>query len=176
MVDGDHVARAAVTDAAGAFEVRRPACRNRGLPGRTPSTCEVVGATARILAVTSGAGAGCSFADLADSKPADQPVEESLGANLSVTQRHGVPHGCVSRMRFDLTTKASPEQVLQAMTDFTPGTLGDPRGPRPRFTDFTDFVDLGVERLVPDVEPTTGHQAHGPSSTTSLAAIRSKIC
>jgi len=59
-------------------------------PAGTPSTFEVVGDTARFVAITSGDGAGRFFADFASSVPVDQPVEESLGAILSVTQRHGV--------------------------------------------------------------------------------------
>ncbi len=59
-------------------------------PAGTPSTFEVVGDAARFVAITSGDGAGRFFADFASSVPVDQPVEESLGAILSVTQRHGV--------------------------------------------------------------------------------------
>jgi hypothetical protein len=59
-------------------------------PAGTPSTFEVVGDSARFVAITSGDGAGRFFADFASSVPVDQPVEESLGAILSVTQRHGV--------------------------------------------------------------------------------------
>jgi quercetin dioxygenase-like cupin family protein len=59
-------------------------------PAGTPSTFEVVGDSARILAITSGRGAGRFFADFASSVPADQSAEGSLGAILSVTQRHGV--------------------------------------------------------------------------------------
>jgi len=59
-------------------------------PAGTPSAFEVVGDSARFVAITSGDGAGRFFADFASSVPVDQPVEESLGAILSVTQRHGV--------------------------------------------------------------------------------------
>ena len=128
MIDGDHVAKAAVHDANGAFEVFEviaPAApmapphvspwtgvlfllegRVRALvgdatyavepggvvvfPAGTPSTFEVVGESARFLAITSGDRAGQFFADFAGSVPADQPVEESMEAVLSVTQRHGV--------------------------------------------------------------------------------------
>jgi quercetin dioxygenase-like cupin family protein len=128
MIDGDHVAKAAVQDAAGAFEVFEviaPAAppapphvspwtgvlyllegritalvggssydvEPGGLvvfPAGAPSTFEVVGGSARFLAVTSGSGAGRFFADFADSVPADRPVEESMAMILSVTERHGV--------------------------------------------------------------------------------------
>jgi hypothetical protein len=70
MIDGDHVAKAAVHDAAGAFEV--------------------VGDTARFVAITSGNGAGRFFEDFANSVAVDRPMEESMGAILSVTQHHGV--------------------------------------------------------------------------------------
>ena len=59
-------------------------------PAGTPSTFEVVGESARFLAITSGDGAGRFFADFAGSVPADQPVEDSMAAILSVTKRHGV--------------------------------------------------------------------------------------
>jgi quercetin dioxygenase-like cupin family protein len=128
MIDGDHVAKALVQDAAGSFEVFEvvaPAApmapphvspwsgvlylvegQVRALvgetsydvqpggvvvfPAGTPSTFEVVGGSARFVAVTSGDGAGRFFADFARTVPVDQPVEESLGAILSVTERHGV--------------------------------------------------------------------------------------
>ncbi len=128
MIDGDHIAKAAVQDEAGAFEVFEviaPAApmapphvspwtgvlfllegritavvdgtsydvEPGGLvvfPAGTPSTFGVVGEFARILAITSGDGAGRFFADFASSVPVDQPVEESLPAILSVTRRHGV--------------------------------------------------------------------------------------
>jgi hypothetical protein len=59
-------------------------------PVGTPCTFEVVGESARIVGVTSGTGAGRFFAEMADSVPHDRPVEQSLDAILSVTQRHGV--------------------------------------------------------------------------------------
>lgn len=128
MVDGDHIAKAAVHDAAGAFEVFEvvaPAApmapphvspwsgvlivldggitalvdgtsyevEPGGLvviPAGTPSTFEVVGESARFLAITSGSGAGRFFADFAGSVPVDQPLEDSMAAILSVAKRHGV--------------------------------------------------------------------------------------
>lgn len=59
-------------------------------PAGTPSTFEVVGESARFVAITSGDGAGRFFADFADSVPQDRPAEESMGAILSVSRRHGV--------------------------------------------------------------------------------------
>ncbi len=128
MIDGDHIAKAAVQDAGGAFEVFEviaPAApmapphvspwtgvlfllegritalvdgtsydvEPGGLvvfPAGTPSTFEVVGESARFVAITSGDGAGRFFADFASSVPVDQPVEDSMAAILSVTRRHGV--------------------------------------------------------------------------------------
>ncbi|GAA1477123.1 hypothetical protein GCM10009623_15690 [Nocardioides aestuarii] len=128
MIDGDHVAKAAVSDDAGAFEVfevRAPAAPmapphvspwsgvlyvlegrvtamvdgtayDAGpgdlvvFPARTPSTFEVVGESARFLAITTGDGAGRFFADFSRSVPADRPVEESFGEILAVAARHGV--------------------------------------------------------------------------------------
>ena len=128
MVDGDHVAKAAVHDTNGAFEVFEviaPAAQMAPphvspwsgvlylieghlrafvgdtsydvqpggvvvFPAGTPSTFEVVGDSARFLAITSGDGAGHFFADFATTVPIGQPAEDSLGAILSVTQRHGV--------------------------------------------------------------------------------------
>ena len=60
------------------------------IPAGTPTTVEVVGDSARFLAITSGDRAGRFFADFAGTVPVDQPVEDSLGAILSVAQRHGV--------------------------------------------------------------------------------------
>jgi len=60
------------------------------LPAGTPSTFEVVGETARFVAITSGERAGWFFADFANSVPVDRPVEQSMETILSVTQRHGV--------------------------------------------------------------------------------------
>ena len=128
MIDGDHIAKATVQDAGGAFEVFEVVAhaapmapphvspwtgvlfllqgRVRALvdgtsydvepgglvifPAGTPSTFEVVGESARFLAITSGNGAGRFFADFASSVPADRPVEDSMPAILSVTERHGV--------------------------------------------------------------------------------------
>ncbi|KQS97321.1 cupin domain-containing protein [Cellulomonas sp. Leaf395] len=128
MIDGDHVAKAAVRDTNGAFEVFEviaPAApmapphvspwtgvlflldgRVTALvgdttykvepggvlvaPAGTPVTFEVVGDFARFVAITSGDGAGRFFADFSGSVPSDQPVEKSMEAILSVTQRHGV--------------------------------------------------------------------------------------
>ena len=128
MIDGDHVAKAAVQDACGSFEVFEviaPAApmapphvspwtgvlyllegRVTALvdgtsydvepggvvvfPAGTPSTFEVVGESARFLAVTSGDSAGRFFADFARSVPVGQRVEESMAAIMSVAQRHGV--------------------------------------------------------------------------------------
>jgi quercetin dioxygenase-like cupin family protein len=59
-------------------------------PAGTPSTFEVVGDSARFVAVTSGDGAGRFFSDFASTVPVDQPVEDSMEAILSVTRRHGV--------------------------------------------------------------------------------------
>ena len=128
MIDGAHVAKAAVRDDAGAFEVFEviaPAAPMAPphvspwtgvlfllegrvtavvdgtsydvepggvvvFPAGTPATFEVVGESARFVAITSGDGAGRFFADFSRSVPADQPVEESMAAIMSVTQRHGV--------------------------------------------------------------------------------------
>jgi quercetin dioxygenase-like cupin family protein len=59
-------------------------------PSGTPCSFEVVGESARFVAVTSGERAGRFFADFSGSVPADQPVEDSLEDILSVAQRHGV--------------------------------------------------------------------------------------
>jgi quercetin dioxygenase-like cupin family protein len=128
MIDGDHVAKAAVADAAGAFEVFEviaPAAPMAPphvspwtgvlylvegrvtafvdgtsydvepggvvvFPAGTPSTFEVIGTSARFLAITSGTGAGQFFADFASTVPADQPAQDSMAAILAVTSRHGV--------------------------------------------------------------------------------------
>lgn len=128
MIDGDHVAKVAVHDGEGAFEVFEviaPAGpmspphvspwtgvlflldgRVTALvgdtsyqlqpgdvvvfPSGTPSTFQVVGDSARFVTITSGDRAGRFFADFASCVPPDQPVEDSLAAILSVTQRHGV--------------------------------------------------------------------------------------
>ena len=128
MIDGDHIAKAAIQDDGGAFEVFEviaPAApmapphvspwsgvlfllegritavvdgtsfdvEPGGLvvfPAGTPSTFEVVGESARFVAITSGDGAGRFFADFASSVPADRPVEDSIAEIESVTRRHGV--------------------------------------------------------------------------------------
>lgn len=128
MIDGDHVAKAAVHDVEGDFEVFEITAaaapmapphaspwsavlylvqgrvraqvgdethdvRPGGVvvfPAGTPSTFEVVGGRARMVAITSGAGAGRFFADFAASVPADQPASESFDRIVSVTRRHGV--------------------------------------------------------------------------------------
>lgn len=128
MIDGDHVAKASVHDAEGAFEVFEvlaPALpmapphvspwtgvlfmlegrvtatvgdttytvQPGGVvvfPAGTPSSFEVVGESARFVAITSGDGAGRFFADFAGSVPADQPVEDLMAAIQAVTRRHGV--------------------------------------------------------------------------------------
>ncbi|MDN5932852.1 MAG: cupin domain-containing protein [Pseudonocardia sp.] len=128
MIDGDHVAKAAVHDACGAFEVFEviaPAApmapphispwtgvlyllqgritalvdgtphdvEPGGLvvfPAGAPSTFEVIGESARFVAITSGDGAGRFFADFAGSVPVDRPADDSMAAILSVTRRHGV--------------------------------------------------------------------------------------
>ena len=128
MIDGVQVAKAAVHDSEGAFEVFEmiaPAApmvpphvspwtgvlfllegRVTALvgdttyavepggvvvfPAGTPSSFEVVGDSARLVAITSGNRAGRFFADFAGSVPPDQPVEESMDTILSVNQRHGV--------------------------------------------------------------------------------------
>jgi len=127
MPDGDHVAKTAVKDSEGAFEVFEVIAAARPmvpphispwsgvlyllegritavvgattydvepggvvvLPAGTPCTFEVV-ESARYLAITSGDRAGRFFADIADSVPADQPLEQSFPAILAVTERHGV--------------------------------------------------------------------------------------
>ena len=128
MIDGDHVAKAAVRDTEGAFEVFEVIAPAKPMapphvspwtgvlyllegrvtalvgdrtydvepggvvvfPAGTPSSFEVLGDAARILAITSGNRAGPFFADFASSVPSNRPVEESLEAILSITQRHGV--------------------------------------------------------------------------------------
>ena len=128
MIDGDHIAKAAVQDAAGAFEVFEVIAHAAPMapphvspwsgvlfllegritalvdgttydvepgglvvfPAGTPSTFEVLGESARFVAITSGDRAGRFFADFARSVPPDQPVGESMETILSVTSRHGV--------------------------------------------------------------------------------------
>lgn len=128
MIDGDHIAKTAIKDSFGAFEVFEVAAPAAPMapphvspwtgvlyllegkvtafvdgarydvepggmvvfPAGTPSTFEVVGDSARFLAIATGNAAGRFFADFARSVPADRPVEESIEAILSVSQRHGV--------------------------------------------------------------------------------------
>ena len=128
MIDGDHVAKATVRDACGAFEVfeviapaapmapphvspwtgvlfllegRIAAVVDKTsydidpggvlvFPAGTPATFEVVGDSARFVAVTSGDGAGKFFADFARSVPVGQPIEDAMEAIMSVTSRHSV--------------------------------------------------------------------------------------
>ena len=128
MINGDHIAKAAVHDTNGAFEVFEVIAPTAPMapphvspwtgvlfllegrvtalvgdttyavepggvvvfPAGTPSSFEVVGESARFVAITSGNRAGRFFADFAGSVPSDQPVEESLETILSVAQRHGV--------------------------------------------------------------------------------------
>ena len=128
MIDEDHIAKATVQDAGGAFEVFEVIAPARPMspphvspwsaalfllegritalvdetsydvepgalvvaPAGMPWAFAVLSESARILVITSGDGAGRFFADFAGSVPADQPVEDSMAAILSVTQRHGV--------------------------------------------------------------------------------------
>ena len=128
MIDGDHIAKAAVHDTGGAFEVFEVIAPAKPMapphvspwagvlfllegqitalvdgtsydvepgglvvvPAGTPATFAVVGESARLLAITSGDGAGRFFADFAGSVPVDQPAEDSMAAILAVTGRHGV--------------------------------------------------------------------------------------
>jgi len=128
MIDGDHIAKIAVHDAVGAFEVFEVIAPARPMapphvspwtgvlfllegristfvdgtsydvepgglvvvPAGTPATFAVVSESARLLAITSGDGAGRFFADFAGSVPVGQPAEDSMAAILAVTGRHGV--------------------------------------------------------------------------------------
>jgi quercetin dioxygenase-like cupin family protein len=128
MIDGEHVAKTAVRDSDGAFEVFEvigPAAPMAPphispwssvlfvlegwvtaqvgnttyevapgavvvFPAGTPSSFEVVGESARFVAITSGNRAGRFFADFAGSVPADRAGQDSMDAILPVTQRHGV--------------------------------------------------------------------------------------
>ncbi len=128
MIDGDHIAKTAVSDSLGAFEVFEVVAHAAPMapphispwsgvlfllegrvtavvdgatydvdpggmvvfPAGTPSTFEVVGGSARFLAITSGDAAGRFFADFAASVTPGRPIEESMGAITDVTQRHGV--------------------------------------------------------------------------------------
>ena len=128
MIDGDHIAKTAVDDANGRFEVFEVHAHVGPMPpphvspwtsvlylldGRVtavvdgteydvepggivtfpagrPCTFGVVAQPARFLAITSGERAGRFFADFASSVPVHRPMEESMAAIRSVTQRHGV--------------------------------------------------------------------------------------
>lgn len=128
MIDGDHIAKTAVTGDGGAFEVFEVVSSAPGMapphvspwtgvlyllegrvtamvdgrpydvrpgdlvvfPAGTPATFEVVGESARFLAVTTGHGAGKFFEDFSRTVPAGRPAQESMDAIVSVTQRHGV--------------------------------------------------------------------------------------
>lgn len=59
-------------------------------PAGTPATFEVVGESARFLAITSGTGAGRFFEDFSQTVPADRPPQESMEQIMTVTSRHGV--------------------------------------------------------------------------------------
>ena len=60
------------------------------IPGRTAFTFDVLGESARFLAVTGGDRAGKFFADFAASVPAGRPFEEVFPQVAAVTSRHGV--------------------------------------------------------------------------------------
>ncbi|WP_116110152.1 cupin domain-containing protein [Amycolatopsis ruanii] len=60
------------------------------IPARCPFTFEVTSKAARVLAITTGDGAGRFFADFAATVPAGRPIEEVLPAVLEVIRRHGV--------------------------------------------------------------------------------------
>ncbi|MEI7056327.1 cupin domain-containing protein [Nocardioides sp. CCNWLW239] len=128
MIDGDHVAKAAVKDELGAFEIfevlapsvpmapphvspwsgvlyllegrvtayvdGKPYDMEPGglvvFPAGTPATFEVVGESARFLAIVTGDRAGRFFADFSSSVRADLAPADSMTAILAVTERHGV--------------------------------------------------------------------------------------
>jgi quercetin dioxygenase-like cupin family protein len=60
------------------------------IPGQTAFTFDVLGESARFLAVTSGDRAGRFFADFAASVPTRRPFEEVFSQVAAVTSRHGV--------------------------------------------------------------------------------------
>jgi quercetin dioxygenase-like cupin family protein len=60
------------------------------IPGQTAVTFDVLGESARFLAVTSGDRAGKFFADFAANVPAGRPFEEIFPQVAAVTGRHGV--------------------------------------------------------------------------------------
>lgn len=59
-------------------------------PAHTFFTWAVTSTAARMVAVTSGSGAGRFFADMAAAIPPDRPIEEAFAAIAEVTVRHGV--------------------------------------------------------------------------------------
>jgi quercetin dioxygenase-like cupin family protein len=60
------------------------------IPDQTAYTFDVLGESARFLAVTTGDRAGKFFADFAASVPAGRPLEEIFPQVAAVTSRHGV--------------------------------------------------------------------------------------
>jgi quercetin dioxygenase-like cupin family protein len=60
------------------------------IPGQTAVAFDVLGESARFLAVTSGDRAGKFFADFAASVPAGRPLEEIFPQVAAVTGRHGI--------------------------------------------------------------------------------------
>ena len=60
------------------------------IAAETAYTIDVIGESARFLAVTSGDRAGKFFADFAASVPAGRPIEEISPQVAAVTGRHGV--------------------------------------------------------------------------------------
>ena len=60
------------------------------IPGQTAFTIDVLGESARFLAVTSGDRAGRFFADFVASVPTGRPFEEIFPQVAAVTGRHGV--------------------------------------------------------------------------------------
>ena len=60
------------------------------IPGEVAFTLDVLGESARFLAVTSGDRAGKFFADFVASVPAQRPFEEVFPQIAAVTSRHGV--------------------------------------------------------------------------------------
>ena len=59
-------------------------------PAGVPATFGVESDAARMLAITTGDGAGRFFADFATSVDPERPVTETMPDILSVTARHGV--------------------------------------------------------------------------------------
>ena len=71
-------------------EVSLTAGSSMTIPGQTACAFDVLGESARFLAVTSGDRAGKFFADLAANVPAGRPLEEIFPQVAAVTDRHGV--------------------------------------------------------------------------------------